>query len=81
MRKDNCLAAIGDRSAEITDDSKWNEMDGNAIANLHLALADEVLSSVAEKKTAKKIWDTLSRMYEAKSRHNKIFLKRRLYTL
>ena len=53
LRKDNCLPAIRDRPAEITDNTKWNEMDGNAIANIHLALADEVLSSVAEKKTAK----------------------------
>jgi hypothetical protein len=55
LRKDNCLAAIGDRPAEITDNAKWNEMGGNAIPNIHLALADEVLSSVAEKKTAKEI--------------------------
>ena len=34
---------------EITDD-KWNEIDGNAISDLHLALVDRVLSSVAEKK-------------------------------
>lgn len=81
LRKDNCLAAIEERPKEVTDDDKWNEMDGNAIANLHLALADGVLSSVAEKKTAKEIWDTLTRLYEAKSLHNKIFLKRRLYTL
>lgn len=39
LRKDNCLAAIGDRPAEIVDNGKWNEMDGNAIVNLHLALA------------------------------------------
>ena len=50
LRKDNCLAAIGDWPVEITDNAKWNEMDGNDIANIHLALADEVLSSVAEKK-------------------------------
>ena len=80
LRKDYCLAAIGDRPDEIVDE-KWKEMDGNAIANLHLALADGVLSSVAEKKTAKEIWDTLTRLYEAKSLHNKIFLKRKLYTL
>ena len=55
LRKDNCLAAIGDRLAEITDNAKWNEMDDNAIANIHLALVDEVLSSVAEKKTTKEI--------------------------
>ena len=55
LRKDNCLAVIGDRPDEIVDDEKWKEMDGNAIANLHLALADGVLSSVVEKKTAKEI--------------------------
>ena len=81
LMKDNCLLAIGDRPTEITDDNKWKEMDGNAVANLHLALADGVLSSIAEKKTAKEIWDTLTRLYKAKSSHNKIFLKRRLYTL
>ena len=81
LRKDNCLAAIGDRPAEITDNAKWNEMDGNAITNIHIALADEVLSSVAEKKIAEEIWDTLTKLYQFKSLHNKIFLKRRLYTL
>ncbi|KAH9734074.1 Integrase catalytic domain-containing protein [Citrus sinensis] len=80
LRKNNCLAAIGKRPMEITDD-KWNEVDGNAISDLHLALADGVLSSVAEKNTAKEIWDTLTKLYEAKSLHNKIFLKRKLYTL
>ncbi|KAH9650921.1 hypothetical protein KPL70_026553 [Citrus sinensis] len=80
LRKNNCLAAIGERPMEITDD-KWNEIDGNAISDLHLALADGVLSSVAEKNTAKEIWDTLTKLYEAKSLHNKIFLKRKLYTL
>ena len=39
---------------EISDD-KWNEIDGNAISDLHLALADGVLSSVAEKNTANEI--------------------------
>jgi hypothetical protein len=55
LRKDNCLAIIGDGPAKITDNAKWNEMDGNAITNIHIALADEVLSSVAEKKIVKEI--------------------------
>ena len=80
LRKNNCLAAIGERFMEITDD-KWNEIDGNAISDLYLALADEVLSSVAKKNTTNEIWDTLTNLYEAKSLHNKIFLKRKLYTL
>ena len=55
LRKDNYLAAIRDKHDEILDDDKWKDMNGNAIANLHLALADGVLSSVAEKKTVKEI--------------------------
>jgi hypothetical protein len=75
LRKDNFLVAISERPADFTDDNKWNEMDGNAIANLHLALADGVLSSIEEKKTAKEIWDHLTKLYEAKSLYNKIFLR------
>jgi len=44
-------------------------------------MADSVLSSIAEKKTVKEIWDTLIKLYKVKSLHNRIFLKRRLYTL
>ena len=54
LRKNNCLEAIGERPTRIIND-KWNEMDGNAIADLYLALANGVLSSVAEKKIAKGI--------------------------
>nr|GEX80674.1 Gag-Pol polyprotein [Tanacetum cinerariifolium] len=64
LRKDKCLAAIGDMPTEVTDDNKCDEMDGNAIANIHLALADGVLSSIDEKKTAKDIWDHLAKLYE-----------------
>ncbi|GAA0174173.1 hypothetical protein LIER_27618 [Lithospermum erythrorhizon] len=60
---------------------KWIEMDENVIADIHLALADEILSSVEEKRTVKEIWDHLAKLYEAKSFHKKIFFKRKLYTL
>ena len=56
-------------------------MNDSAVANLHLALADSILTSVAEKKIAKEIWDALVKLHEVKSPHNGIFLKRRLYTL
>ncbi|KAE8707942.1 hypothetical protein F3Y22_tig00110365pilonHSYRG00006 [Hibiscus syriacus] len=81
LRKDGCLAAINERPVDFADNIKWNEMDENAMENFHLALADEVLSSIEEKKTAKEIWDHLIKLYEATSLHNKIFLKRKLYTL
>ncbi|GJR84108.1 gag-pol polyprotein [Tanacetum coccineum] len=81
LTKVKCLAAIGERPAEVTDNSKWDEMNGNAMENLHLTLADGVLSNIEEKKTAKDIWDHLARLYEARSLHNKKFLKRKLYAL
>ena len=56
-------------------------MDGNAIANLHSALGDKVLSSVVKKKTTKGIYDIFTKLYKVKSLHNKIFLKKRLYNL
>ena len=52
LMKDNCLAAIGEKPTYYTDDGEWNKIDGNTISNLYLALADGVLSGVAEKKTA-----------------------------
>jgi len=80
LRKDNCLAAIEEKPVGITD-QKWKEIDNNVIANLHLALVDTILSSIAEKTTAKEIWNTLTSLCEVKSLHTRIFLKRKLYTL
>jgi len=50
LRKDNCLDAVDDRSANITDE-KWKNMDDNVVANLNLAMADSILPSIVEKKT------------------------------
>ncbi|KAE8674536.1 cytochrome P450 82A3-like [Hibiscus syriacus] len=55
LRKDGCLTTISERPVNFTDDNKWIEMDENAMANFHLALADEVLSSIEEEKTSKEI--------------------------
>ncbi|GJY33553.1 gag-pol polyprotein [Tanacetum coccineum] len=43
LTKDKCLAVIGEMPTEVTDDSKWDELDENVIANLHLELADGVI--------------------------------------
>lgn len=58
--------AIVERLAEINK-NKYNEMDGNIIVDLHLAVADGVLSSMAEKKIAKGIWNTITKLYNDKS--------------
>ena len=48
LRKSNCLATIEERLTKITDDDKWNEIDNNAIANLHIPLSNKVLFNVVE---------------------------------
>ncbi|GKD36935.1 hypothetical protein Tco_1257142 [Tanacetum coccineum] len=55
LRKDKCLAAIGERPFEVTNDSKWDEIDENAIINPHLSLAGGVLLSIKDNKSAKEI--------------------------
>ena len=55
------------------------QRDGNTISDLHLALADGVLSTVAEKKTAKEIWDTLTKLYEAIATQQNLLEEETLY--
>ena len=78
LRKNNCLKIIGERPAKITGD-KWNELTAMQLL-IYTWHSDGVLFSVAEEKTMKGIWDTLIKLYQIKSLHNNIFLKRRLYT-
>lgn len=44
VKKNNCLVATEEKHTKIIDDARWNEIDKNAIADLHLALADEHLA-------------------------------------
>jgi len=75
LRKDNCIVAIEGKPAEMMD-QKWKKIDNNTIVNLYLAMADSVVSNVVDKDIAKEIWDALIKLYEAKSLHTRIFLKR-----
>ncbi|GJU75988.1 retrovirus-related pol polyprotein from transposon TNT 1-94 [Tanacetum coccineum] len=75
-RASSSTTRFGGDTAEATDDSKWYEMDGNAITNLHLTLADGVLSSIEENKSANEIWDHLARFCKIDSQeHAEILLQ------
>ncbi|KAE8665697.1 Esterase/lipase/thioesterase family protein isoform 2 [Hibiscus syriacus] len=67
LRKDGCLAAISERPIDFTDDNKWIEMDGNAMANFHLALADELTSlscKIGEQERAELLLQSLPDSYD-----------------
>ncbi len=48
------MAAIRDRPNEILDDCKWNEMDSNIVANLHLALVKWSIVKFGEENDGKR---------------------------
>ena len=54
LRKENCLETISER-LENVEDKKWEQMDGNVVANLHLVVANSILSSISELQLTKEI--------------------------
>nr|CAD1834518.1 unnamed protein product [Ananas comosus var. bracteatus] len=62
-------------------DDEWEEMDMKALATIRMCLADEVLFNIIGEKTAFGLWAKLESLYQNKSITNRIFLKRRLYSL
>ena len=77
IRKDNFLATIKSKPTRIIDD-KLKKMGVNAVANLYLSMVDSVY---VVKQKAKETWNALVKLYEVKSFHNRMFLKRRQYNL
>ncbi|GKA40681.1 retrovirus-related pol polyprotein from transposon TNT 1-94 [Tanacetum coccineum] len=69
--EETCLAPLVKGRPRSTDDINGDEMDESIGKSSYWALADGVLSSIEEKKTAREIWDHLARLYEARTLHNK----------
>ena len=80
LNKENCLEAIGERRENV-EDRKWEQMDEDVVSSLYLVVVDNILSNILKLQLRNFFWDTLTKLYETKSLHNKIFLKKRLYTL
>ncbi|GJV43849.1 gag-pol polyprotein [Tanacetum coccineum] len=72
LTKDKCLEAISERPTEVTVYGKWAEMDKNAIANLHLALADGVIINLISNVLADYLVfdDVVAAILEEENRHS-----------
>jgi len=68
------------RPATISQDD-WDTMDWKAKGLIRLCLVDSVLLNVHEEKTAKSLWKKLGDIYQGKSLVNKLFLRKKLYSL
>ena len=56
-------------------------MDWKARGLIRLSLADSILLNVHEEKTAHSLWKKLGDIHQGKSLVNKIFLRKKLYSL
>ena len=61
--------------------TQYDVTDRKAKGLIRLCLVDSILINVHEKLTMKKLWKKLSEIYQAKSLVNKIFLRKKLYSL
>ncbi|KAL3623657.1 hypothetical protein CASFOL_032473 [Castilleja foliolosa] len=77
------IAAALDATAlsTIEDDGARAEMQSKAHSVLILSLGDEVLREVSDESTALAIWEKLEQIYMKKSLANRLYLKKKLYTL
>lgn len=68
------------RPATIAQED-WDIKDRKAKGLIRLCLTDVVLLNVLDEKTANSLWERLAAVYHAKSLVNKLFLRKKLYSL
>ena len=66
---------------EIEDKKKKAEVEMKAHSAILLSLGDEVLREVSDEETALGLWEKLASIYLKKSLANKLYLKKKLFTL
>ena len=59
----------------------WDLKDQKAKGFIRLYLADLILLNVLDENTANSLWTRLGSVYQAKSLVNKLFLRKKLYSL
>jgi len=62
-------------------DDDWQKMDRKAKSLIKLCLSNSMLLNVSREATAKYLWDKLGSLYQTKSLVNKLFLRKKLYSL
>uniref|UniRef100_A0A803NHF4 Retrovirus-related Pol polyprotein from transposon TNT 1-94 n=1 Tax=Cannabis sativa TaxID=3483 RepID=A0A803NHF4_CANSA len=66
---------------EIDDKKKKVEIETKAHSAILLSLGDEVLREVSSEEKALGLWNKLAAIYMKRSLANKLYLKKKLYTL
>ena len=80
MDRDQWIAVSRNQPTGMKDED-WQKLDRKAKSSIRLCLSDSVLLNVSGEATAKDLWDKLGSLYQTKSLVNKLFLRKKLYSL
>lgn len=69
------------RPTDLTLATQYDVIDRKDKGLIRLCLVDSILVNFHEEPTMKKLWKKLSEIYQEKSLMNKIFLRKKLYSL
>jgi hypothetical protein len=79
--KDLWDALVEDRPATVEGALDWDRKDRKAKAVICLALTDAQLMNVRSAATSLEVWTKLEALYEGKGLANRLFLRRRFFTI
>ena len=79
--KDLWDALVEDRPTTIEEALVWDRKDRKAKAVICLALSDAQLMNVRSATSAVEVWTKLEALYEGKGLANRLFLRRRFFTI
>ena len=74
-------ARIVENFDEDSDESKNADLKERALSTIFMSMTDNVLREIADKEIASGEWKKLEGLYAGKNMTNRLYLKKRLYTL
>ena len=72
--------AVDEKFSRVSEESKV-ELKEHALSVIFMRVTDSVLREIADQESASGAWKKLEELYAGKSMTNRLYLKKRLYTL
>lgn len=80
-QRNQWLVVQKEKKPNDVSQDEWHRLDKKAWGTVRLCLLDSILLNVAKEETAYKLWNQLGEIYQAKSMVNKLYLKRKLFSM
>eukprot|EP00253_Pinus_taeda_P004981 PITA_04981 len=79
--KDQWIAVDPGTKPKRVSDEEWKKLDQKPKSTIRLCVSYSVLLNVSGEATTKALWENLGTLYQYKSLVNKLFLRKKLYSL